>query len=383
LTYACTQGLRIETSVNSSNEAVACDSTFYFSPNDNTLDITAYSESMRYADIRMSLGFLQNNATTIDALGDLVVTVTNPNLSESLPTDNPSTPTTGGKDAEPEVTVTPEKPVVKPTTGSTRPVSNPNGTADLEVRPISTGYLQNGVFVESSTVAPTQQAAIKFQIVNVGDKNTGAWSFTADLPSDTDPKFTSVPQQNLGPGDRIEFVLGFNNIKNTYTNVATIIADPSNYLVETSKVNNTARMQVINNQGTGSQTSTNGKADFSVRIVETGVVNKGSNTFVTTTNTFYNGQRVGIKFEVVNNGSVDTGVWKFRADLPTDYLPNRVYTSGDQLSLKPGEKATYTIAFENFERTGNNIATITIDINNQVNEASESNNTANVTLIRN
>jgi hypothetical protein len=385
LSYTCTTGLRLETSVNQPNETVACDSTYYFAPNDNKVDLTAFGESTRYTDVVVTLGFLENGASTVDELGKLTITITNPNLMEgTTATPATSTPDTTNEpttpdDDEDETDVS----SATPTPAPSRPVSNPNGTADLEARPIAVGYLTDtGVFVPSASVATNQQIAIKFQIVNVGDKNTGAWNFVADLPSDTDPKFTSATQQNLGPGDRIEFVLGFRNLKNSSNNVVVITADPSNFLTEKTKTNNSIRMNVVNTNSSTTNTSTNtGKADLVVRMLDTGIVNRSTNAY-TTSSSANNGDRVGVRFEVENVGGTATGSWRFAATLPASDSNSVNYTSDYQDSLLPGQKKTFTIAFDNLRSVGVNTITVVVDSSNQVNEANE-NNQASINITRN
>ncbi len=379
LTYDCTTGLRLVTSVNQPNETVPCGTTYYFSPNQNSIDVTVISEGTRFADAKITLGFLENGAATVDTLGSTSVTVTNTGLSDNLPaTTTPSTGTSATTTTQPAKKLIPASshPIVR----STRAVSNPNGLPDLEVRPISVGYLNdNGVFIPSGSVNPNQQAAIKFSIVNVGDKNTGAWTFAMDIPSQTDPRFTSGIQQNLGPGDRIEYVLGFRNIDNAQDNIATITADPSNFLMEYSKANNTARIHIVNNFASGSNT---GNADLSVRVLDTGVVNRSTGVY-TAQSSVGSSDRVGIRFVVTNSGTTPTGTWKFHATLPATDSRVASYDSDPEPSLNPGQSMTFSIVFETLQNYGSNTATITVDSANQVGESNENNNTTSVNIVRN
>jgi hypothetical protein len=108
---------------------------------------------------------------------------------------------------------------------------------------MATGYLNPTTksIVPSINVPAGMEAAVKFKITNIGDNYTGHWTFSVNLPSDTDPHYTSAEQQNLAPGDRIEYVLGFEkSLSNNGSGTAVIIADPSNLIKELSKVNNIA-----------------------------------------------------------------------------------------------------------------------------------------------
>jgi hypothetical protein len=376
LTYECGTGLRLETSINQPNEAITCGNTFYFAPNENAINLTAITASTQFTDLKMDLGFLQNGASTVDTIGNITVTVTNNNLPEAL---TPSTATTTPKPATPVVVkpVTP-KPKPKPVITPTKPVSNPNGIADLEVRAVATGYLTDtGIFIPSATVTSNRQAAIKFQVVNVGNKNTGTWTFTVDLPSETDPRYVSGNQQNLGPGDRIEYVLGFSNVLHIQNNIATVSVDPLNFIRERSETNNIVRMSITN----GDYGTQNGKADLTIRMLDTGIVNRSTGTYTIATRAT-SGDRVAARFEVTNNGTIPTGVWRFQATLPTSDTNNQLFLSDTLPSLNPGEKRTYTVGFENLQNVGTNTITITVDSANQVSETNE-NNTASISINRN
>lgn len=383
LSYECATGVHLETSVNQPNETIACGSSYYFTPNDNSVDIAGFSEANRYTDVTIGLGFLENGATTIDNLGTTTVTITNPNIAGTDTSGGTTTPNTTkpGTTTPPSTTREPSegtkgtKPSVKPTPTPSHAVSNPNGIADLEVRPIAVGFItRTGAFVPSASVPVNQQAAIKFQIVNVGDKNTGVWGFSADLPSDTDPRFVSGPQQNLGPGDRIEYVLGFKNLKNVPSNTAVIYADPSNFIQEASKVNNVARMVINNGLGYG-------QPDLVVRVLDTGVINKSTGAYVKTGSVYAN-DRAAIRFEVQNIGTGAANSWKFRAILPTLDLNNINYISDVQPPLLPGQKYIYTVGFENVRFLGNNTISIHVDSDNVVTELNENNNFVNGNINR-
>jgi hypothetical protein len=378
LSYECSTGLHLETSINQPNETIACGTPFYFSPNQNSIDLIGFSDTARTVTVKLTLGFLENGASTLDTLGETSTTIINPNVTDttSVATTTPST-----NQPTPEETEDEETEVIPPSTNTPR-VSNPNGTIDLEVRPIAVGYLNaNGDFVASGFVGSNQQAAVRFSIVNVGDKNTGSWSFVAELPSQTDPRFTSATQQNLGPGDRIEYTLGFNNMTSAQNNTVVITADPSNQVPERTDANNVARM-IINNTQVPGTVSTTGKADLIVRVLDTGVINRSTGAY-TAQSSVTSSDKVGIRFEVENIGSVATGAWKFQATLPTNDTNNRNYESAFQNALNPGQKGSFTIGFENIQAQGGNTATIYVDSATQVDELNEVNNRTSVNIIRN
>ncbi|MEI7513139.1 MAG: CARDB domain-containing protein [bacterium] len=86
-----------------------------------------------------------------------------------------------------------------------------------------------------------------------------------------------------------------------------------------------------------------------------------------------------IKFDIGNDGNVETGPWQFTAVLPT--IHGQVFPSGIQPSLKPGEIIEYTLTLGNLAVTGNNVVSINVDPTQSVSELSETNNTAVMTLL--
>lgn len=123
-------------------------------------------------------------------------------------------------------TTTPAKPT-KPTT----PVSNVPAVPDLAVRLIGVSS-QSG----SSIVRPGDIISFRFEVKNVGGAATGSWNFVANLPSSSNPVYTSVTQQSLNPGDRIEYNLSFNGINSN--GLISLIVDPNNMVREISESNN-------------------------------------------------------------------------------------------------------------------------------------------------
>ncbi|MBA3550924.1 hypothetical protein H0W32_01815, partial [Patescibacteria group bacterium] len=150
----------------------------------------------------------------------------------------------------------------------------------------------------------------------------------------------------------------------------TITADYDNRVTESNNSNNTLSMQI---SGTTVQS---GKADLTIKTLRTGVLSS-SGKFIETDSVDY-ADKTAVQIEVVNNGSVATGVWKFTADLPTSGSYS-FYTSPTQKSLAPGAKAILTLGYDLQEDYGNKII-IDIDSNDDVNELNESNNEKSVTL---
>ncbi len=299
--YPCKEGVSFVTSVNQPQEAITCDTQYYFSPNDNQVDLNVTSTANRFIDIPVTLSFLANGTSDIKKLSDTLITVTNPAVADSRTGLGTTTPvvskTTPVATSTRVVTVTPSpepetppapKPTPAPVTPAPAPkpqvihqthqVSNPNGTADLAVQITNVGYLDpvTSTFVSSATVTNKDRAAITFTVKNKGDKNTGLWNFVAKLPTASHPTYTAYNLQNLGPGDYIVFTLGFDQINNVTDNLITITVDPENKVPELTEVNNTSTVHVANTGATGS-TSTTQTGSGSTNT-GSGTTNTGSGT---------------------------------------------------------------------------------------------------------
>lgn len=258
--YECRAGVRFLTTINEPNQEIHCSTPFYINADQQSIVITAISESNRYVDVPVTLGFLKTDSTEPTKLADTLLTITNSAITDSrstISTSTPSTPvvTQPATTTQPVATVattTPVKPKPSSSTAprvirnSAHPASNPNGIADLNLVLISTGYVNiyNNQFVPSYSVPNGGRAAIQFEVINDGDKNSGQWSFTANLPSSTHPTFNSPVQQNLGPGDRIVYTLSFDNFNRNISQNLRITVDPNNYVTDANRANNILSTQI-------------------------------------------------------------------------------------------------------------------------------------------
>lgn len=118
----------------------------------------------------------------------------------------------------------------------------------------------------------------------------------------------------------------------------------------------------------------NGFVDLSVSLVAVGVVNRSTNQFfpVAVPSRSSVNERIGIRFEVKNNGTRTSPTWRFTASLPT--AQNYVYNSQTQSALRPGESIVYTLAFDTFINTTSGTVTVNVDPSNIIAESNEVNN---------
>ncbi|MEI6478960.1 MAG: hypothetical protein WCO18_01565, partial [bacterium] len=96
---------------------------------------------------------------------------------------------------------------------------------------------------------------------------------------------------------------------------------------------------------------TNGKSDLSITLVKRGMIaNDGS--FVETS-AINSGSRVMIQFNVANNGTSPSGNWSLNATLPTTAQNEKVFSSGTESSLRPGDSFTMSLSFDSFDPSAN------------------------------
>lgn len=166
-----------------------------------------------------------------------------------------------GEDAFATSTTPTTTPVTKPVaTSAGTPSSNtyliggtPSGTAplsglaDLTVEIKAVGYLSGPdatTFTASSSIPSTMRPAVKFVIKNIGTNATGAWRFTATIPTQTAYIYESVPQQNLNPGDSIEYTLGFDQANRGANQTISISVNKDRAISESNTDNNNAAASV-------------------------------------------------------------------------------------------------------------------------------------------
>lgn len=120
----------------------------------------------------------------------------------------------------------------------------------------------------------------------------------------------------------------------------------------------------------------NGLADFSIRVLGTGLADRDCRDFDERDEIpqdLPSGKRGAIQFEIENGGTKKTGDnWNFSVKLPTS--PSETFTSPSQPDLFPNDKVTYTICFNRVVNKDEAEYTITVDPRDEVDESNERNN---------
>ncbi len=167
-------------------------------------------------------------------------------------TTTPSTPTAT---STPQATTTPStgtpvspsQPVAGQQTNEIVPIgggvpSAPYGLPDLIVTIEAVGYLTTAStesFVNNTTVPSGFRPAVKFTVKNVGTNIASAWRFSAIIPSPVNSLYISNLQQQLGPGDYVEYTLGFDQ-PNRGEQTLTVAANYDRTVGESNTNNNNA-----------------------------------------------------------------------------------------------------------------------------------------------
>lgn len=246
--YDCADGVSFTSPTPSGSQAtVFCNTPFNFLNSQDTIELTARSTANRFIDVTLHIDFTPNGASSPTVTGSTVLTIANDSVTGS--------PTTTGTPTTPTTPVTPATPTKGPETSNVytltggQTASDPNGFVDLTTRVIELGVVDKttGAFTASSTPnrsTSTHRIAVRFAVENNGTRTSPQWNFSAVLPTYPSHIFTSSTQQALGPGDRIEFTIGFDSFVDANEGVLTLNIDPSNKINEPNKTNNILKYTV-------------------------------------------------------------------------------------------------------------------------------------------
>lgn len=204
--------------------AVSLGSVFKPSP-ESSLSVVPPSTSTSTATTTISFGTTTETATSS---ATTTVSVAPPVSSPAKPAPVKAGPQTTGTYA---------------IGGSAAVPGTPYGFPDLVVQIHAVGYLAStsaDSFVASTTAPAGSRPAVSFTIKNVGTNVTGSWRFSASIPARTAFIFESQPQQTLGPGDSIDYTLGFDQATRGSNQTISITADFLKTVTESNESNNSA-----------------------------------------------------------------------------------------------------------------------------------------------
>jgi hypothetical protein len=232
--YTCTDGVSAEVrNEEGSIVAITCDTIFDISALDS-LEVRVASEKTRFTDVAYSLTFTPANENKEPLLAQGLVTIVNSSMptagevaeeTETVEEETVTEEESAPGEVAGETTTTAKPPVVtKPTTPQyqyvekvtyTTPVSNPNGTIDLQVTYKGVGTVDGKVFKPQASIEVGETGAIQFEVKNNGTKTSNSWTYEALLPSGIE--YTSGTQKPLKPQERALITIGFDGISETGT----------------------------------------------------------------------------------------------------------------------------------------------------------------------
>ena len=177
-----------------------------------------------------------------------------PTASTTIPFGNATTtPTSTPTKIPTKKPVTTQPVTAGPTTSGTYPIDGSTGTPilsglpDLVTSINAVGYLATTSaesFVASSTVPYGSRAAVTFTIKNVGTNATGAWRFSASIPTQSAYIYQSQLQQSLNPGDSIDYTLSFDQPNRGAGQMISVSANFDRVVIESNSNNNSAAASI-------------------------------------------------------------------------------------------------------------------------------------------
>lgn len=244
LSFDCRDGLSMEAPAqNGVYQKVFCNTPFNLTNETSSMKLIALSSESRFLDVPLKLTFTRLDTGEVTAETTTAVTVVNDKISGTATATPPRTGGTGtGTSVRPG---TPSRNTYVITQAGR--ASDPNGRADLSATILDTGTVDsNNVYIKTGTISRQQKGAVRFVIENLGSKTVESWNFSAVLPTLPMHIFSSPMQPALGPGDKIEYTLAFDQVDGAATqNTITINADPSNMVWNEATENNNIAKAVV------------------------------------------------------------------------------------------------------------------------------------------
>lgn len=235
--YSCVNGVSMSVATGGSTIPLTCNTSFTFEPFNNSITVVPSATAARFTDVEVFVVFTPESGTPI--IGSTLMTIENTSYTEVAVTPTPATPT---KPATPAPRPQERTTIVVPQGRA----SDPNGYTDLTARVIEVGNLDaTGAFVASTTPDRRSRIAVRFAIENVGTKTSKEFTFSAVLPTFPPYTYFSPSQVALGPGDRIEYTIGFDSfIQNVSSAEFIVNVDPTGGINERNKENNIIKYAV-------------------------------------------------------------------------------------------------------------------------------------------
>jgi len=201
--YSCADGVSGSMLLGGGSTALlACDSWVALRDDVTSTEFSFSSTQNRFADVKLAVRFTPENGSMTGITESVMVTVVNDTIAEEGAT--PLIPETPAATTTPPVVPEPVKPVTPQPVAPSYPVSNPNGFTDLQISYIGIGDYNAGtkVFTPKSSLDNDGRRALRFEVMNIGTKTSGTWSYNATLPTEGTDVYRAGTQAALLPGER-------------------------------------------------------------------------------------------------------------------------------------------------------------------------------------
>ncbi len=250
ISYPCVNNSHLADVTAGKNTVIFCNSIYQFLNEGNSITLAGYLDAgntNQSIDIPVSVRFTKNGASSQTSEGTVTITISNSGNTSIQPTPSPTNITIV---PSPSPSATPHPTYQTPGQATqsvyvmpgqqTSVTANPYVNPDLTAHILATGIIDpvTNVFTVKDKVLPSNRAAIQFEIVNQGGRPSGTWSFAVVLPTFPAFTFMSESQPSLNPGDKIQYTIGFDQIKQQTKNDFIINVDNRSEVNETNKTNN-------------------------------------------------------------------------------------------------------------------------------------------------
>lgn len=221
--YVCTEGTSVE--LRDTQEGIVsldCGSELNMEDS-TTIDIIVNSEKQRFVDVTYTVAFTPTNTNAESIATNGQVTIVNATIptgvqvAEEAPQETTEGVVAGESitesvdtDTTPDAEFVPAAPTMTEEIIYAIPVSDPNGTVDLEVTYLGVGSLTGKTFRREASIDIDEQGAFQFAVQNMGTKTSDTWTFDADLPSGIE--YTSRSQVELKPNEKAIITIGFEGL---------------------------------------------------------------------------------------------------------------------------------------------------------------------------
>ncbi len=268
--YGCEPGFHFRLPGVDANSytVLPCNAPYNIPSKDKSITVIPVSDSNRYMDAALAITFTDASGKSVRDVANITVentslttspdtmsktkkadtvekdaTVTikteNTNLFKKAEKFTGSTKGMGNAKQTAAAATTVTKKVVRYVTVPVAPTSNPSGMADLQLKILSVGAIDpyTGTFVPKGTIRTNERAAVQFEVTNMGDKATGSWTYSAELPTYPHYIYASKYQASLMPGAKATITVAFDKLATGRATVA-IHADQNNSIHEINENNN-------------------------------------------------------------------------------------------------------------------------------------------------